>query len=250
MQCYDGAMQLSAIICAYNEAPRIGGVLLAATGHSLLDEIIVVNDASTDETAEVVRRFPSVRLIDLPKNVGKSHALVHGLRAAQGERVMLLDADLQNITDEDISALATPVLKGRADVSISLRKNAYAIHHAIGLDFTSGERVVPRALLAEVLHEVEKLPRFGIESYMNSLIIKEKLRLAVVRWPEVTHMRKAEKHGFIQGTLADLKMSLDVLRVLSPLAIIRQNMALLRQIGQSDTGTKLERNASTVASHE
>jgi glycosyltransferase involved in cell wall biosynthesis len=223
-------VKLSCIICAHNEAPRIAAVLSAATGHSCIDELIVVDDASQDDTAEVVRRFPAARLIRLERNVGKSRALIEGFRASAGERVMLLDADLANITEHDISALAAPVLSGEADVSISLRKNAFAIHHWLGLDFTSGERVIPRSLLSAVLHEVEKLPRFGIESYMNSLITERKLRLAVVRWKEVTHMRKAEKYGFIRGTLADWGMAYDVLKVLSPLGIIRQNRALLRLI--------------------
>jgi glycosyltransferase involved in cell wall biosynthesis len=224
-------VKLSCIICAHNEAPRIAAVLSAATGHSCIDELVVVDDASQDDTAEVVRRFSAARLVRLERNVGKSRALIAGLRASSGERVMLLDADLANITEHDISALAEPVLSGRADVSISLRKNALAIHHWLGLDFTSGERVIPRALLADVLHEVERLPRFGIESYMNSLIIARAMRVAVVRWKEVTHMRKAEKYGFVRGTLADLGMTYDVLKVLSPLGVIRQNRELLRLRG-------------------
>jgi len=221
-------MKLSCIICAYNEAPRIGTVLTAASNHPLIDEIIVVNDASTDDTAQVVKKYPGVTLLELPKNMGKSHALVQGFRLSQGELVMLLDADLANITAADITALAQPVLSGAANVTLSLRKNAFAIHHLIGLDFTSGERVVPRALLGDVLEEIEKLPKFGIESYMNNLIIERGLRIAVVPWQRVTHTRKSEKHGFLRGALADFSMTLDVLRVLSPLGIVRQNRALLK----------------------
>jgi hypothetical protein len=66
---------------------------------------------------------------------------------------------------------------------------------------------------------------------MNSLIIARKMRVAVVRWKEVTHMRKAEKYGFVRGTLADLGMTYDVLKVLSPLGVIRQNRELLRLRG-------------------
>lgn len=222
-------MKISCIICAHNEAPRIAAVLAAATGHADLDEVIVVDDNSSDDTIEVVEHFPTVKIIALPKNGGKSQALAHGLNAAQNDLIMLLDADLQNITEHDISALAEPVLSGAADVSVSLRKNALGIHHAIGLDFTSGERVIPKSLLADVLHEIHKLPKFGIESYMNLLIIKRGMRLAVVKWKEVTHMRKADKYGFIKGTLGDLKMSLDVLRVLSPWAVIKMNRALIKQ---------------------
>ncbi len=228
--------KVSCIICAYNEEPRIAAVLAAATAHHVLDEVIIVDDASTDNTIDVVERFPTVKLIALPKNGGKSKAMVHGLNAATNELVMLLDADLANLTEHDISALAEPVLAGEADVSISLRKNALGIHHAIGLDFTSGERVLPKSLLADVLHEIHKLPKFGIESYMNKLIIARRMRLAVVKWPEVTHMRKTEKHGFVKGTLGDLTMTLDVLRVLSPWAIIKMNRAMLKLTRRQQEG--------------
>lgn len=223
-------MKISCIICAYNEAPRIGTVLAAAVDHPDVAEVIVVNDASTDETSVVVKKFPSVRLIDLAKNGGKSKALVHGFREAKGDHIMLLDADLIGITPSDIAALAAPVISDVADITISLRKNAFAIHHFLGLDFTSGERVVPKSLLADVLQEIDALPHFGIEAYMNSLIIKRHLRVAVVNWGKVSHTRKATKYGFIRGTLGDLRMSLDVLRTLSPLGIIRQNRRLLKLI--------------------
>jgi glycosyltransferase involved in cell wall biosynthesis len=221
-------MNLSCIICAYNEAPRIGAVLAAAAQSPELGEIIVVDDASTDGTAEAVRRFPSVKLISLQKNGGKSRALVRGLNAAKNDTIMLLDADLAGLTAGDIANLAKPVLSGRADVSISLRRNAFAIHHWLGLDFTSGERVIPKSLLSDVLHEIDRLPRFGIESYMNNLIILRSMRLAVVPWQSVTHMRKAEKYGAVRGTLSDLGMAFDVLRVLSPWAVIQMNRAMLK----------------------
>jgi glycosyltransferase involved in cell wall biosynthesis len=155
-------MKISCIICAFNEARRIGAVLAIATAHPLLDEVIVVDDGSTDETAEVARSFPSVRLIAQAQNRGKSCAMAAGIAAAANEYLMLLDADLKGLVADDIAALAEPVLSRRADVSISLRRNSLLIYRAIGIDFVSGERVIRKDLLSEALNEMRGLPRFGI----------------------------------------------------------------------------------------
>jgi glycosyltransferase involved in cell wall biosynthesis len=229
---------ISCVICAYMEAPRIGAVLSVVAGHPLVKEIIVVDDGSTDATAAVVSRFSSITLVRLVENQGKSRALAAGVRAASGELILYLDADLKHLTAADISALVEPVLSGEADMSISIRKNSLPLYRAIGLDFVSGERVIPRSLLAGHFEELEKLPPFGIEAFMNGRIIDEKLRIRVVRFENVINTRKSEKLGTWRGTLADWKMALDVLRVISPLGIMRQNYAMLALARSARQGSR------------
>jgi glycosyltransferase involved in cell wall biosynthesis len=223
-----GSQFISCIICAYNEAPRIGQVLAVAAAHPALGEVIVVDDGSTDGTPDIVKRFPSVRLIARATNGGKSAAMVDGIAAARGDLLMLLDADLKGLAAEHISALAAPVIAGRAEVSISLRQNSLAIFRAIGLDFVSGERVVKKALLQEAVVQIRALPRFGIEVFMNRLIINRRLRIAVTHWPQVTQARKTEKLGYWRGVRAEWRMISDLLRVVYPLALISQTVRLSR----------------------
>src|SRR5271166_2369958 len=196
-------MKLSCIICAFNEAPRIGAVLAVASVHALLDEVIVVDDGSTDGTSEIVRLFPSVRLISYPRNRGKSCAMSAGIAAATNDVLMFLDADLKGLNADNVTALAEPVLSGRADVSISLRRNSLPIYRAIGIDFVSGERVLRKELLSEALIEMRALPRFGIEVFTNKRIIASSLSIAVVRWAHVTQARKTEKMGWWRGVGAE-----------------------------------------------
>ena len=220
-------VSLSCIICAFNEGPRIAAVLDVVSVHPLLQELIVVDDGSTDNTAEIVSAYPGVRMITCSENRGKSHAMATGLAAAQGEFVMLLDADLKGLCAQNITALAAPVLSGAVGASLSLRQNSLWLFRLIGLDFVSGERVIRKALLSEVLMEIHGLPRFGIELFMNQRMIARKLPLAVSYWPQVTQCRKTEKLGYWQGVRAEWRMLVDLLQMDYPFALIIQTCQLL-----------------------
>jgi hypothetical protein len=150
-----------------------------------------------------------------------------GVRAARHDFIMHLDADLQDLTAKNITALAEPVLSGRCGMSISVRKNSLPIYRWLGLDFVSGERVIAKGIVAPYLSEIDKLPSFGIEAFINECIIGEQLSIAVVAFDNVINTRKAVKVGRWKGTLADWTTALDVLRVLSPLEVVRQNYRML-----------------------
>ncbi len=217
-------------------------MLAVAANHPLLAEVIVVDDGSSDDTVAAARRFPGVRVISHAQNRGKSAAMATGVAAARHELLMLLDADLKGLRPADITDLAAPVLAGAADVSISLRRNSLAIFRAVGLDFVSGERVVRRTLLSEVLQEMRSLPRFGVEVFMNKRIIAGALVVAVARWSGVTQSRKTEKLGFWRGMRAEWRMVADLMRVAYPIELLTQTwrlLALRMRAGKIDDAERL-----------
>ncbi|MHB1505275.1 MAG: glycosyltransferase family 2 protein [Sulfobacillus sp.] len=86
--------RLSVVIPVHNGLATIGEAIASALAQThLADEVVVVNDGSTDGTADLVRgRFPSVRLIEQPQS-GPASARNTGIEAASGDWVAFLDAD-------------------------------------------------------------------------------------------------------------------------------------------------------------
>ncbi len=91
--------RITAAVCAYNEAANIGQLLEVLTSRDAecFDELLVVSSGSTDGTDDIVRGFearsPKLRLIIEPERAGKARAVNTALSLAQGDVILLLDAD-------------------------------------------------------------------------------------------------------------------------------------------------------------
>lgn len=214
--------KVSCIIATYNEEKRIGFVLGKVYKHPLINEIIVVDDGSTDNTKDVLRTFPDLKIVSYGENRGKSFAVKRGLEESSGDIILLVDADLVGLAADDITRLLDPVLKGEADISISLRKNAPIFWKLIGLDYISGERVFHKSFLVDQSDNLIKLPGFGLEVFMNQLLIKKRYRIKIVPWPNVSSPEKFKKRGLKLGIIGEIGMFKDIFKTVSLFRIVRQ----------------------------
>jgi len=177
--------RVSVIIPAYNEEELISSTL-ENLNFFWIREIIVVNDGSTDRTAEIVKLFKDVSLIDFTRNRGKGDAIRSGIEKSRGEIIALLDADLGDSVME-IARLAAPVLNGEVEMSIAnlalkggglglVRKLAsYGLRLMTGRDMSSplsGQRVFYRYLLDKISIE----QGFGMEIAMDIAIIRNGIK--------------------------------------------------------------------------
>jgi len=109
--------KVSAVIPAFYEEKTIGEVVQGCLPN--VDEVLVVDDGSGDDTA-VKAEAAGARVIGLPKNMGVLKAVETGLREADGDIIVTLDADGQH-SPEDIPRLVQPIIDGEADLVMGVR---------------------------------------------------------------------------------------------------------------------------------
>jgi glycosyltransferase involved in cell wall biosynthesis len=113
------SMRLSVLIPAYNEEDTVGLVIERVLALSMVAEVIVVDDGSSDRTGSIALaaalRDGRVRLLSQERNRGKTAAIARALEVATGDIVIVQDADLE-YDPNDIPDVIAPILAGQADV--------------------------------------------------------------------------------------------------------------------------------------
>lgn len=183
-------MFISAVVPAYNEEDRVGKTVRALRKIPVLEEIIVVDDGSTDRTA--VEAWKAGALICRRcVNAGKSASLREGAKLAKGDILAFVDADLQE-TALEFKWLINAVVRNEADMAIASFKAAkraglgltkalayWTIYSYTGKKMTaplSGQRVLKRALFERLQFTAEGYAAevaLTVESLQKGFRVKE-----------------------------------------------------------------------------
>jgi glycosyltransferase involved in cell wall biosynthesis len=191
-------MKLSVVIPVYNEKTTIAEVIhrVQAVDVGMEKEILVVDDGSTDGTRDILEKLASgpIKVVLHEKNKGKGCALHTGFSQAEGDIVLVQDADLE-YDPRDYPKLLEPILDGRADVVYGSRflggpHRVLFFWHYVGnrlltaccnmlsnLNMTDMEtcyKVFKRELLQKIRLKSE---RFGFEPEITIKVAKLKCRV-------------------------------------------------------------------------
>lgn len=212
--------KVSAIIAAYNEQDTIADVVRSAEGHPLVDEIIVVDDGSSDATVERARTT-SAKVISLEKNSGKAAAMNRGVQAARNHTILFLDADILGLAHEMITFTVTPVLTGKCGMFVAIRdRQRYWMNRLLYfIPVLGGER----ALTKDVWRQVPRIYRkgFQIEIALNYYTKRSGQKMSFGVMPGLSQVIKEKKRGFWLGLLQRIKMCGEVAWISFRLYVIR-----------------------------
>lgn len=210
-------MRVSCIIPAYNEAATIAEVIRAVRACPRVEEVIVVSDGSSDATPMLAAAAGADEVIVLPRNGGKSRAVLEALPRAAGDIILLIDGDLHGLRPAHIEDLLAPVLEGRAAMAVAL----FAAEPMHRLMWTlSGQRAIRRVLL----DAAERLDRagFGLEIALQQLARRRRMCVARVLWHGVGHRSKREKYGPMNGVRLKVRASSDIARQAGTMLVPRR----------------------------
>lgn len=199
--------KVTAIIPAFNEAKRIGAVLNVVSNSEIIDEIIVIDDGSTDDTEKIVREFKNVRYLKNKKNLGKASSMDLGVASTDADIIFFCDADLVGLNQNIINEIIEPVKAGDFNMFIGLRENF--MQKSINLfAINSGERAIRRVVWEELPKYFKY--KYRVEAGLNYYVKKYFGGFGCKRF-NYSQPTKEKKYGFVKGTVLRWSMNIDVL---------------------------------------
>jgi len=202
------------VMPARDEEGTVTANVVAASRCRYVRHVIVVDDGSSDATAErahaagarVIRRAPSAG--------SKAHAMRDGVNASDATHVLFVDADCIGLTSEHLEAICEPVLRGDAEMSLGAVDWGWLNALIIRIPPLSGLRIVPRWVWDAVPQE--KLAGYTIEGRLNEVIGVSGLRTSARTMIGVRHRTKREKFGPREGLRQTVVMFAGVFGMLWP----------------------------------
>jgi len=208
--------RLAAMVPALNEAGRIGKVLEVLRQVSRFDEIIVIDDGSVDHMLEEVQRAarldPRLQIIRNETNLGKGQSLFKAWRSVRADYILILDADLINLTPRHVLDLLQPVLHGECDMTMGLFKGGdwrTDLSHWT-TPWLTGQRCLQADLFACISENAAQ--GYGFETALTMAARQHGWAVRKVFLRGVSHPPNEDHRGFWRGIFNRAQMYAQIVR--------------------------------------
>jgi len=205
---------------ARDEALTVADNVAAARACKYVREVIVVDDGSTDDTAELARAA-GAKVIQRDISEGsKAHAMDDGIRASDADAFLFVDADCTDLTGAHLDAICEPFLAGRCEMSLGMFDYGRLWNSVVPrVHPLTGERIIPRWVWDAI--PPHKLDGYTIEARINEVISERRLKTVARTMRGVFHRTKRVKHGRLEGVLRTLDMYREIISMVWPIGDIR-----------------------------
>ena len=188
---------LSVVIPCFNEENTIAEIISRVLDQECVQEILVIDDASTDSSMEVIRKIqnPKVKLFLNSRNLGKGASVKKGFDNATSKYVLIQDADLE-YSPEEYRRLLAPLESGHADAVFGSRFLSHESRRALYFWHSMGNRILTnlsnafsnlyltdmetcyKVIRADFAKRIQlKENRFGIEPEITAKLAKMNARI-------------------------------------------------------------------------
>ena len=201
---------VSIIIPAYNEAETISGIIKTAKAHPWVDEVLVIDDGSKDNTANLARATGAT-VYRLLNNQGKASAMSLGVVRARNDIICFLDADLIDLNESILTQIIEPVLTNKTDMFVALRvRQTYTLNKLLKFfPIIGGERTLKKELWLKTPTEYKK--SFQIEIALNYFTKKYGYRMDFKLISGFHQVIKEKKRGVLKGLWQRIDMIIDII---------------------------------------
>ncbi len=204
-------MLITCIIPFFNERDRILEVLDEVVKVKAINQILLVDDGSTDGSAKQVKeKYPKLTILHNKKNLGKTEAVKVGLNQAKGTHILLLDADLQEFKYKEIEKGINAIKKNTSiDMIIFNRiKSPFIVRVSRGAILTCGQRILKKEDFLQTL-SLYKPKGYELEFALNQYMMDEQKK---VYWLPISaiNTKSTKKRGFNKGTQKIIRMHIEI----------------------------------------
>ncbi len=201
--------KVSCIIPVYDEETTIAGVIDVCLKVPEIKEIIVVDDASTDKTPQILNKYKKdVKVITLENNHGKGGAVAYGVRESTYPYILLLDADLINIKPHHLSSIIRPVLDHNVKMSVGDVLSDGVPLYSFLWQF-SGQRCFPKKELLPLLEKIEKT-NYAIEVILNEAFCDSTVVVPLVSKKPLRVKKQEKDRSWLLGSTGFIREILEI----------------------------------------